>query len=146
MDNLRHTRHTARIKFVVLSPLAALAACSFTASSVPFDATNDAGGDGAIVDGNTDASFDATDDAASDARRDAASDAAGNLLTWVQDTEADFATGTTNSAMVTPWNTVEPQAFAPGWILRGKAGSAFNDENALDFASLDNARDRKSVV
>ena len=95
---------------------------------------------------NTDGSFDATSDAAIDAPRDAASDAqrdaASNLLTWVQDTEADFATGATSAAAVTPWNTVEPQAFAPGWILRGKAGSAFSDENALDFASLDNATDR----
>lgn len=145
MDNFGRNRHTASMKFVVLSPLAALAACSFTASSVPLDAT-----DGAIFDGNTDASFDARSDARSDgpgdarsdASNDAQPDASANLLTWVQDTEADFMPGATTAAAVTSWNTVEPQAFAPGWILHGKAGSAFSDENALDFGSLNNATDR----
>ncbi len=156
MDKPSNAVHSKAMKLVLLTPLATLAACSFTASSVPLDANNDdalsdaarnvdapsdASSD-AMGDAAHDAARDAMVDAAHDAARDAMPDAAAMLRTWVQDTEADFAPGLSTGSVVTPWNTVEPQAFAPGWILRGKAGAAFSDENALDFASLDNPTDR----
>ncbi len=142
MDKPGPAVHTVAMKLVVLSPLAIFAACSFTANSGPSDSRDDATIDAAPVDGASDAQADANSDARSDAAIDARPDAAANLRTWIQDSEADFAPGLTSDSAVTPWNTVEPRAFAPGWILRGKAGSAFSDENALDFASLDNPTDR----
>ncbi len=146
MNKARYSNLPIAMKLVVLSPLAMLAACSFTASGVPVDGSDDARNDAIIVDGNTDGPADAPSDAASDAPTDAGTDArfdaAGSLRTWVQDSQADFAPGLTTDSAVTPWNTIEPLAFAPGWILRGKAGSAFSDETALDFASLDNPTDR----
>lgn len=138
MDKAKPAVHTAVMKLVVLSPLAVFAACSFTANSAPSDSRDDASTDAALVDGSSDGPADASSDAALDAMPDAAA----ILRTWIQDSEADFAPGLATDSAVTPWNTVEPRAFAPGWILRGKAGSAFSDENALDFATLDNPTDR----
>ena len=129
-----------------ISPIAALAACSFAASNVPVDSdgttTDSSERDAATADGAIDGRLDAAPDAMLDARPDAMVDAAPTLLTWQQDTQADFGPGVTSNSLATSWNTVEPRAHAPGWLTRGKAGSLFDDENALDFASLAGETDR----
>lgn len=130
------------MRLVYVSPIAVFAACSFAASNGPVD-SDVTGNDSREVDAATpDGPVDGRPDAALDAMADAAADAAPTLLTWEQDTLADFGPGVASNSLATSWNTVEPRAYAAAWLTRGKAGSLFNDENALDFASLTGETDR----
>jgi hypothetical protein len=136
LDSRLTQRDNYAMRRIWLSSAVLATGCSFSAAVADFDAST--------IDGNNIDAAD-VDAAAIDARVDAPPDAAARLL-WVQDTQSDFAPGVNTGVVVTPWNTVEPKAFAAGWLLRGKAGSAFDNENALNFATLSDETSRALIT